>query len=594
MTTLLNEIKEPRVIKKCSIDEVKKLCNEIRAFLIDSVSKTGGHIGTNLGVVELTTALHYCFDPPKDKIIFDTGHQGYTHKLLTGRIGLFSSLNKEGGMSRFLVRSESPYDVIDASHGGTAISIASGMAYKNKVENKDGIVVSIVGDGALVEGMSAEGLNYSVEESLPLVIIVNDNGMAIPPNVGGINNMFSSNSWMEKSRGYFEALGFHYVPVENGHDIDSLVTAFTDAKTLLKEKTVVVHVKTEKGRGLEIAKDHKYKLHFSMPFNPKTGEGISPVPTGAQKLYAQVAADALVDVLRDNKNTYVITPSTPYASALDECLARFPNQTIDVGMAEQQALGMACGLSLNGSHVFVCYQSTFMQRAMDQILHDASFMKLPVTILAVRSGFAGLDNDTHHGIYDFSYLRGLSDIEIFYPGNSADLDAIIRNRGEKVPEGPMIVLYPYESISKDDEERIEKPINLNKGQLLVDGKDGLFISVGNTLDNVFDARKVLLEKSIDFGILNIRWIKPLPEKQLENLLSRFSRILTTEENVAEAGFGSSILEFICERNLNCEVVRNAIRVPFVKAGNKDTLCRLTGIDSKSIVNQVLEKWGNQI
>jgi len=586
MSRLLDNIKTPDDVKALNNYDLSILCNEIREFLISSISKTGGHIGTNLGVVELTVALHYVFGD-KDKIIFDTGHQGYTHKLLTGRKNMFSSLNQPNGMSRFICREESRYDVIDASHAGTAISIASGIAVTKKLAGEKGCAVALVGDGALVEGMSLEGLNFGTADNISLVIVVNDNGMAIPPNVGGIKNLFTGKNTNIKSKNFFEGLGYQYIYVSDGHNVEDIVNAFKQAKLVAINGAVVVHAKTKKGKGLDIAKDHKYKLHFSMPFDPETGEGCSPVPTG--KTYAMIAGCKLYELLEQDKKIIAITPSTPYASGLDDCLTDFPDRTIDVGMAEQHALGMACGLALNGYKPFICYQATFMQRAIDQIIHDACFMDIPVTILAVRSGFSGYDSHTHHGIYDMSFLRGIPNLKIFYPGSSSDLEQIMQKRADN-PEGPMVILHPYECVSKDDAQYIDKSGSIEGMQIIKEGKDGFILSVGNTLDTAMLLSKKLAGEKQKFGVANIRWIKPLPEKQLLKILNCYEKVITTEEHVLNGGFGASIAELICDNNLNCDLYRSGIDDGFVKPGDKDELSFDTAIDADSIYKKVKERW----
>ena len=584
MNHLLDKINNPEDIKNYSIAELELLADEMRSFLINSISETGGHIGTALGVIEPTISLHYVFNMPNDKIIFDTGHQGYPHKLLTGRKNLFNSLNEIDGMSRFLSRDESEYDLIDASHAGTAISIASGMSFIDK--NSNNFVIAVVGDGSLVEGMSFEGLNFGISKKKPLIIVINDNGMAIPPNVGGIKNLFSGEDSLKKSKSFFNGLGYNYKGIKDGHNIKDLISAFNEAKNLTKENPTVVHVKTEKGKGLKIASSHPYKMHFSMPFDPTTGEGSSPTPSG--KTYAVVAGEKLYSLLQKNKDFMVITPSTPYASGLDKCLQDFPENVIDVGMAEQHALGMASGLALNGKSVIVCYQSTFMQRAMDQIIHDMCFMNLPITILSVRSGFAGFDNHTHHGIYDISYLRSIPNLSIFYAGTSRDLESIIENQ-IKNPRGPMVVLHPYEELRKDEEHYYSEDQSINNMEILKDGKDGFILSIGNTLGTSIKVCNYLSNHEIKFGLANVRWIKPLPI-EIEKLIKSSKRLITTEENVLNGGFGSSISELINDGDFDCSLLRNGIDDCFVKPGDKEYLSRITNIDEKSLISKIKHKW----
>lgn len=585
---MLNSIKEPNDIKKLSIQELKDLSCEIRNFLVESISKTGGHIGANLGVIELTIAVHYIFNSPEDAILFDVGHQGYTHKLLTGRKAKFSTLNSIGGISRFISKQESFFDEMDASHAGTAISTGIGMAVGFKLNGSSNIVVSIVGDGALVEGMSFEALNFATERDLPLIIIVNDNGMAIPKNVGGISKLFSGKNWQEKSDAYFSGLGFQYFSVENGHDLQSLVETMQKASNAVKKGSVVVHVKTEKGMGLELAKAHPYKMHFSMPFDPLTGSGCSPVPAGVS--YAKIAGDTLYELLQKDKEIIVLTPATPYASGLESCLSDFPENVIDVGMAEQHALGMAAGLAIKKKKVFACFQSTFLQRSMDQIFHDICYMNLPVTILAARSGFAGFDSPTHHGIYDLSYLRGLPNLDMFYAGTSFDLRKIIQLRSEQA-ENPLIILHPYENVFKEEDKYFSEPVeNIHESDIIFDGKDGFIFAVGNKLETGIELRELLQKKNQDFGILNIRWINPLPKDQLIQIMERVDKIVTLEENIKRAGFGSSIGMLIVENGLSNKLFVSAIQEEFVQVGDKEYLSEKCGIDAHSVFQRISTKW----
>ncbi|MGJ0376946.1 1-deoxy-D-xylulose-5-phosphate synthase [Aliarcobacter cryaerophilus] len=566
-------------IKEYDLNDLKELANEIREFQIQSISKTGGHIGANLGVIELTISLHYVFDIEKDKLLFDVGHQGYTHKLLTGRKDLFSTLNTIDGMSRFISPKESPYDILDASHGGTAISIGTGIAYANKKDNIDSKTIAIVGDGAFVEGMSFEGLNYSTSQNLPLIIVINDNGMSIPKNVGAVNMILSTK---QNASNFFNSMGFEYFYIDNGHNLDEAIQIFQQAKNSPNKKTIIVHVKTTKGYGLEISKNHPYRLHFSMPFNPSDSTTTAPAPTGNS--YTQIVGDTLYNLIKNDKNIYVITASTPYASGLDKLIIDFPDNAIDVGMAEQQAAGMAAGLSMSNKIVFLCYQSTFMQRAMDQIFHDICFMNLPVTIIASRSGFAGFDSPTHHAIYDLSYLRGLPNLEIFYAGTSKDLKNMIELR-KKTAKKPMIILHPYEAIRADEEKYFSED-SLNNNETLFTGKDGYILSVGNRLSSAIELREKLKTFNKDVGIINNRWIQPLQVINTIELLQKVNFAITLEENVLDGGFGSAISELIIDNDINTKLIRIAIKNGYTSTGDKDYLSKLEKIDVDSIIKQL--------
>lgn len=587
---MLDSIETPFDLKKIPEEQLPELAREVREFLIDSISRTGGHIGANLGVIELTIALHYVFNPPEDSILFDVGHQGYTHKLLTGRKVMFPTLNTFGGMSRFISRKESDYDILDASHAGTAISIGTGIACAKMLDRSGNLVVTVVGDGSMVEGMSFEGLNFAAERGLvglPFILVVNDNGMSIPKNVGGINNLFEGPGWEKRSAGFFEGLGFQYIAVGDGHDLPGLIRSFRDARNIVPDGVVVVHVKTEKGRGLDCAREHPYKMHFSMPFDPLTGDGSSPVPSGIS--YATIVGETLRESMTNDRNIVVLTPSTPYASGIEGLLTDFPGQAYDVGMAEQHCVGMAVGLALEGKKTFACFQSTFLQRAMDQVFHDMCYMGLPVTVIAARSGFSGYDSPTHHGIYDLSYLRGLPKLNIFYAGTATDLRRILRVRGES-PEGPLLILHPYENIWEKGDVIFPDDDDLSMAGMAFDGRDGFIFSVGNRLPDAIRLREALGKRGVDFGLLNIRWIHPVPREQLTGIMSRVPRIVTLEENVRHAGFGSMIGEIILEEGLDVDLFVSAVEEGFVPAGDKGTLSKLTGIDSDSVLQKISRLW----
>jgi 1-deoxy-D-xylulose-5-phosphate synthase len=589
VTNMLELIKTPEDLKKLPLDSLPPLAEEIRSFMIASISRTGGHIGANLGVIELTMALHYVFQQTRDSILYDVGHQGYTHKLLTGRMEQFATLNTFGGMSRFITPSESSYDILDASHAGTAISIGSGLALAAAQSGEDRCIVSVVGDGSLVEGMSFEGLNFAVDRPLPFVLVINDNGMSIPQNVGGIRNLFLGNDWEQKSRGFFTGLGFSYLAVPDGHDLPLLIEQFTRGRAVATSNgPVVVHVKTEKGRGLALAKDHPYKMHFSMPFDPETGAGASPVPAG--RLFTAVVGETLDELVGASPDTFALTPSTPYASGLDPLLKKYPGNVLDVGMAEQHAVGMAAGLAMAGKKVFACLQSTFMQRAMDQLFHDVCFPGLPVTVIAARSGFSGFDSPTHHGIYDLVYLQAIPNLQVFYAGTSRDLRAIMKERAREATE-PMVVLHPYEGVWSG-EEGLPPAAGLSEPELLAEGKDGAILAVGNRIPEAFELRRLLKEHHrLDFAVVNARWIKPLPEQALCRILGKVPRVVTLEEGPRRGGYGAAVALLLAERLPQTELFVSGLEDGYLPAGDKQTLSQLGGIDAASILAKLENKWG---
>lgn len=574
----------PEEFKQLSMAELNSLASTIREFLIDNISETGGHIGANLGVVELTIALHHAFASPDDRLIFDTGHQGYTHKLLTGRQSLFATLNQWRGMDRFISRKESGHDIIDASHAGTSISIASGIAMALAAENSPHHVVAVIGDGSMVEGNAFEGLNFTAGTNLRLIVVLNDNGMAIAPNVGGIRNLTGGENWQIKSEAFFRGLGYEYLPVPDGHSIEGIVAAMTAAKKYAGP--VLVHVKTEKGRGLPCAKNHPYKMHFSMPFNPETGAGASPTVAGPT--YAVVAAETLKTILQGDNDIFIITPATPYASSLDDLFTAFPHRVIDVGMAEQHAVTMACGLALGGKKPIVCFQTTFMQRAFDQLLHDACYMNLPVTFLGVRSGFSGFDSPTHHGLYDIPYLRSFPNMQVNYPVDSRDMRNCLMNRMIS-PKGPMVILHPYEPISETGGALdVIEPDGIC---LLEEGKDGLILTLGNRLSDARNLRsKLTTQIGVDFGLAAVRSIKPLPAPHILKLCRAVPRVLTMEEGTLPGGFGSLICELMSDNKINISILRSGVTDRFVSPGNKPECTRECGMDSETLMGKLLSHW----
>lgn len=597
--TILETLTAPSDIKKLTPTALETLAGEIREFLISSISKTGGHIGANLGVIELTIALHHAFDiqpsaiSDGDCILFDVGHQGYTHKLLTGRMQAFDSLNQMGGMSRFVSRHESEYDLMEASHAGTAIPIACGLAYSKMKKSQQGSVIAFIGDGSMVEGMAFEGLNFSVEYPLPLFIVINDNGMSIPPNLGGLHKLFSAPDWQQRCSAWFEGMGFGYVAVDDGHDMPKLLAGMAEAKgkhTVANGATpVVIHVKTEKGRGLALADGHPYKLHFSMPFNPETGEGVAATLTG--KTFQSIVGDTLMKNMAADDSLYALTPATPYASGVEALMKAYPDRALDVGMAEQHAVGMAAGLAMAGNKVFMCFQSTFMQRAWDQLFHDLCFPQHPVTVVSARSGFAGFDGPTHHGIYDFGLLRSLPDVKIFYAGTARDLEAIIDARAQTA-DGPMIVLHPYETVPDNEAQYLPaEPTPLDDVEVLCEGKDGLIIAVANQLQTAMALRgKLATKQQLQFQVINLRWLKPLPLPSLLPLLGLHSKIISLEEGQKDNGIGVAINQVIRDQHLDCDLLVSAVEQGILPAGDKQSLAKMTHIDAESVYRLALARW----
>lgn len=574
----------PQEIKRMSFDELSQLADQIREFLVDSISITGGHIGANLGTVELGIALHYEFNSPLDRIIWDTGHQGYTQKILTGRAQLFPTLNTYGGMNRFLSRSESEHDTIEASHAGTSISLALGVSLSKKLKFEDNYVAAVIGDGSLCEGMALEALNHASVEDTNLILILNDNGFAISPGFGAIHNHLSQLS-KDSKENLFTSLGYEYIGPINGHSIPDLVKSFKEAKDSLH--VPIVHVKTIKGFGYEPCSSHPLRLHFSFPFNESTGLPLDPY---SKPGYQDIASRIILEEMKSNDRIVAITPSTLYATGLQPVFNAFPNRCFDPGMEEQHAMGMAAGFAIEGHIPIIFYQSTFMQRAFDQLFHDICFMNLATLILTVRTGFAGYDNPTHHGIYDFAYMRGLPNLRILYPKDRFELERMVRDNLHYL-KGPTLIGMPYGPVDEIDESvLLESPASFNQAQVVRGGKDMLLIAVGNKYRTAFNIAQKLTRDGLDCGLVNLRYLKPLPEEQLISLITKTQHVVSIEEGVLDGGIGGAIAALILDNDIGCKLLRIGVPTKFVEPGSHEELSRVYGLDENGILSKIKARW----
>lgn len=578
----------PAAVRDASIEELCELGDEIRRFLVDSVARTGGHIGANLGTVDLTLALHRVFESPRDTIIWDTGHQGYTHKIVTGRAAMFPTLNTYGGMSRFVTHRESEHDAIDASHGGTSISIALGIALARRVKGDDGHAVAVIGDGSLCEGLALEALNHaSVERDTRLVVVLNDNGFAISPGFGGLHEYLQSRRPGDTApETLFTSLAYAYIGAVDGHDLGALIDALERAKR--SERVPLVHVKTSKGHGLAAAESHPYRLHFSFPFDPQTGEALE---AAAAQAYQDIAAGVVCDEMEQDERIVAITPSTLYATGLDDVFRRFPDRSFDPGMEEQHAMTMAVGFALGGCKPIVFYQSTFMQRAFDQLVHDVCFMNLPVLILSVRVGFSGYDSPTHHGIYDFAYTRGLPNLTLLYPKDRYELERMVRDRIRDL-DGPTMIAMPYGPADAFDESAlVASAASLMQPEFVIEGSDLVLIAVGHmfaTARNVVDR---LRAAGVAAGLVNLRRLKPLPTEALGRLASAVPRMVTLEQGVLDGGVGAAVAAFLMDNRIDCDLLRVGLPCAFVEPGSADELAQRYELDADAILRRIDERWG---
>jgi len=582
-TGLLPEtIRTPDGVAELGSGELKTLADDVRRFLLANISKTGGHIGANLGTVDLTVALHKCFRSPEDAILFDTGHQGYTHKILTGRSHLFPSLNTYGGMNRFLSRMESEHDPIEASHAGTSISIGLGMALARKLQGDPHHVVCVIGDGSLCEGMAFEGLNHAAVEDTNLVLVLNDNGFAISPGFGGLHEALQSGT----ADAFFRSLGIDYSGPIDGHDIDAMTAALERARN--SSRLALVHVKTIKGYGWTPADRHPFRQHFSFPFDPVSGELVDP--SCAVEGYQDVAAAVVEDEMERDDKIVCLTASTLYATGLAPVFARFPERCFDPGMEEQHALALTTGFALAGMKPVIAYQSTFLQRAFDQLIHDVCFADLPTLILSIRSGFSGYDNPTHHGIYDFAYLRGLPNLRMLYPKDRHEAERMVRTELRHL-SGPTMICMPYGPVDDyDDSVLQETDAAFAEPQVDYEGRELLVLTVGNKYGNALEVVEELREEGIDAGLINLRYLKPLPEDFLAEHIAAARRVVTLEEGVLDGGVGSAIASLVADRGLTPELLRLGLPCKFIEPGSNEELCAAYGLDPRGIHASLERRW----
>lgn len=575
----------PVKLKKLSVEELTELSADIRQFLIASTAATGGHIGANLGVVELSLALHYVLSSPEDNIIWDTGHQGYVHKIITGRANLFPTLNTYGGMNRFVTRQESEHDLIEASHAGTSISIALGIALARRLKGDTAVTVAVIGDGALCEGMAWEALNHAaVEKGIKLMLVLNDNGFSISPGFGALHQYLQGRT-AEEPETLFTSLGYEYIGPVDGHSMSALLEAFARAKKATK--IPFVHIKTVKGRGLPPAAAHPYRLHFSAPFDPATGV---PKDTAPVVAYQDIAARVLTQEMEKEKNIVCITPSTLYATGLQQTFEKFSDRCFDPGMEEQHAMTMTVGFALQGYKPVIFYQSTFMQRAFDQLVHDVCFMNLPTLLLTVRTGFAGYDNPTHHGIYDFSYMRGLPNLTVLYPKDQFELERMVKDNLRALT-GPTLISMPYGPVDAFDESVLtEDAASFAQPQVVEEGEDLTIITVGHLFGIARETVERLRQNGIRAGLINLRQVKPLPEQALIKHMSRSTRVVTLEEGVLDGGVGSAIAALASDHRLSCEILRIGVPNTFVEPGSFKELRAAYGLDADGVLAKIKEYW----
>ena len=613
---VLDKINKVNDIKDIPKEEYDELADEIRNFLIEVISKNGGHLASNLGVVELTMALHLALDLPEDKIIFDVGHQSYTHKILTGRKEGFDELRSYGGMSGFPKRRENECDCFDTGHSSTSISAGLGIVTANEIMRKKGTVVSVIGDGALSGGMAYEGLNNAVRLKRNFIIILNDNNMSISENVGGmstyLSNLRAGEAYNELKNGVvdvlnkipaiggklvtkirktkssikqlvipgmlFEDMGITYLGPVDGHNINQLVKIISEAKKL--DHAVLIHVITKKGKGYIPAEKHPSSFHGVEPFNIQTG---LPLTKKDKPTYTDVFAKGIVKLAKEDEAVAAITAAMPDGTGLKKFMQTYPERFFDVGIAEEHAVTYAAGLAAAGMKPYVAIYSSFLQRAYDQILHDVCIQDLPVIFMVDRAGLVGADGETHQGIFDLSYLSNIPNMNIFAPKNRYELAAVIeysRNFNH-----PLAIRYPR-GTAYDGLKEFNSPIEYGKSEIIYKEKDIALLAVGSMVEVAIEIREVLKEKGYSVSLVNARFVKPVDEKLLENLNENHRLIVTMEENVLNGGFGERVLRITRDMNLKYKVINVAIPNVYVEHGNIEILKSEIGLDKETILNKI--------
>ena len=576
----LEHINSPDDLKKLSIDDLPDLAKEIRKFIIDIVSKKKGHLGSSLGVVELTLALHYVFNTPDDLLVWDVGHQAYPHKILTGRRDIFNTNRQFGGISGFPKREESVYDTFGVGHASTSISAALGMAIASRLKGEIAKQhIAVIGDASIAGGMAFEGLNHAGVSRSNLLIILNDNEMGIDPNVGALKQYLTS---VKKGvdiykKNIFEALNFSYSGPVDGHDLNALIEELNRLKTINGPK--FLHVITKKGKGLRQAELDQITYHAPGKFNAKTGDLITKSTIVQSPKFQDVFGLTLVELAKKNKSIIGITPAMPTGSSLKYMIEEFPERAFDVGVAEQHAVTLAAGMATQGMIPSCAIYSTFLQRAYDQVIHDVAIQNLPVIFCLDRAGLVGEDGATHHGVFDIAFLRIIPNMIVFAPMNEVELRNIMFT-AQLGLDSPLAIRYPRGKGSLKKWKQPFEEIEIGKGEEVTTGDKLAILTIGTIGEKIKNIVKKFPKG--DIAHYNMRFVKPLDEILLNKIFTKFDIIITIEEGVLKGGFGSAILEFANQNKYNNSIKNIGISDQFIEQGTIDELLQLVGLDEDSL------------
>jgi 1-deoxy-D-xylulose-5-phosphate synthase len=623
--SLLFNISSPEDLRKLKPTDLVKVSAELRQFIIDVVSNNPGHFGASLGVVELTVALHYVFNTPYDKLIWDVGHQAYGHKVLTGRRDLFSTNRKYKGISGFPKMSESEYDAFGTGHSSTSISAALGMAIAARQKGEDRHVVAVIGDGAMTAGEAFEGLNHAGISKSDILVILNDNKIAIDPNVGAMKeylldistsktyNKFRDKVWnalghfgkigpktrtlarqleagfkstlLDKSN-LFEGLNFRYFGPVDGHDVMHLTSVLEDLKRIPGPK--LLHCLTVKGKGFRKAEENQTVFHAPGKFDKDTGELLESTDKNFPLTYQEVFGRTILELARMNDRITGITPAMPTGSSLSIMMKEMPEKTFDVGIAEQHAVTFSAGLASQGMIPYCNIYSSFIQRAYDQVIHDVALQNLHVVFCLDRGGLVGGDGATHHGFFDIAFMRSIPNMIVSAPMNGGELRNLMYTAQLEKHGSPFSIRYPRGCGLTSDWSQSFTEIEVGTGRLVSDGYDIAVLSIGHPGNFVADAVKTLEKESISVAHYDMRFAAPLDKAILHTVFKKFNRIITVEDGILKGGFGSAVIEFMCDNGYQAEVRRLGIPDYFVEHGTQEELIRECGFDADSIVRTVKE------
>jgi 1-deoxy-D-xylulose-5-phosphate synthase len=582
---LLSNINSPKDLRQLDPNQLEQLARELREFIIDIVSTKEGHLGASLGVIELTIALHYCFNTPEDLLVWDVGHQAYGHKILTGRREVFGTNRKLNGISGFPKRDESPYDTFGVGHSSTSISAALGMAISSQLKgdfNKQHIAV--IGDASIASGMAFEGLNHAGVTNANLLVILNDNAIGIDPSVGALKTYLTKAKIGKKppQENIIEALNFSYEGPIDGHNLPELLKAFDRLKSIKGPK--LLHIITKKGKGLKQAENDQVLYHAPGKFDKTTGEVLPKNNQGLPPKFQDVFGLTLLELARKDDSIVGITPAMPTGSSLKFMMEEFPDRAFDVGIAEQHAVTLSAGMATQGHKVFCTIYSTFLQRAYDQVIHDVALQNLPVIFCIDRAGLVGNDGATHHGIYDLAFLRCIPNMIVAAPSNAIDLRQMLYTASKGLGR-PIAIRYPRGRGTVKEWKQDFKAMEIGKGLKLRDGKDLAVLSLGSISSEVEDALNTI-DNSLSIAHYDLRFLKPLDEKLLQSVFNQFENIITIEDGCIKGGFGDAVLDYAQTSSYKGCIHKLGVPDEFIEQGDTKQLYDLTGISSEKIKDKI--------